>query len=119
MIAALVLGATLFSGVALGARHRVRATDGDRWRSQSGGTDGFWHILPRDVIVWKNPTDEPHDVSSYKKGKDWSFRTTLAPGESVSKRFRRQGSYYYRCRLHSTMDNGECSGMCGLIHVQR
>lgn len=93
---------------------RVRATADDRWNPS------FQHILPGTRVVWVNPErlDETHDLSSY--GNNWSKSETLLPGERTGKRFRRQGVYKYRCRLHSTKRPGEpCRGMCGVIHVER
>jgi len=90
---------------------RVRATSERTWKP------GFKHISKGDRIVWKNPTSGRHTVTAYSG--QWSKDTTLSPGEKTSFRFRTNGSYKYRCtrRGHSSLVNGECSGMCGEIHV--
>lgn len=100
-----------------GATFRVRA-------SGSPGTfawdPDFRHITKGNRIKWTNPTDYSHRVVAYKGA--WSKETTIAPGESTTKRFRRAGSYKYRCTFpgHSTLSaDGTCSGMCGTIHVTR
>lgn len=59
----------------------------------------------------------PHELTAYGRNRDKD--TLLDPGEQTAKRFRRIGTYKYRCRLHSTMTNGRRDGMCGVIHVAR
>lgn len=75
-------------------------------------------IVRGDRIVWRNPTGKRHDVVS--RGKNWSYRVVLDPGERSSpKRFRKIGRYRYRCTLHSGIVDGKCQGMCGVIRVRR
>ncbi len=100
-----------------GATSRVRASGAPG--SFSWEPD-FRHIIKGNRIKWTNPTDYSHRVVAYKG--PWSKETTIAPGESTTKRFRRAGSYRYRCTFtgHSTLSSdGTCSGMCGTIHVTR
>lgn len=119
-IAALALSIGLvvvFPGVSSGDTFRVRAVG-------SSPTDFRWdpsfrHITKGDRVVWKNATDSSHRVVAYR-GR-WSKNTTIAPGETTRKRFRRVGTYKYRCTLpgHSTLTDGNCQGMCGTVHVTR
>lgn len=111
IVCALVAGALLAPSSVSAARYRIRAIEGDEW------SPSFKHILPggRIIVIWKNPTNDLHDVKSY--GRNWDFYRQLPAGESVSKRFRRKGVYKYRCRVHSTMTDGQCEGMCGVIHI--
>lgn len=113
------LSIVAFSGVSAADTYRVRAS-GDapstyRWQPD------FRHIVKGDRIVWRNPTNVSHRVVAYK-GR-WSKNTTVPPGEKTRKRFRRAGTYKYRCTLpgHSTLsaDESTCTGMCGEIHVTR
>lgn len=96
----------------------------DTFRVKAAGDPGtyhwqpdFRHISKGDKIVWKNPTSANHTVTAYKG--PWSKNSTIKPGERTSFRFRKNGSYKYRCKTpgHSTLTNGECNGMCGEIHV--
>lgn len=84
-----------------------------RWGS------GFKHITKGDRIVWKNPTGTAHTVTAYA-GR-WSKNSSVPSGGQTSFRFRNKGSYKYRCTRpgHSSLSGGECSGMCGEIHVTR
>jgi plastocyanin len=110
-IAALALCVGLLAASAAADTKRVKATANDRWNPD------FRHITPGDRIIWKNPArhDELHDLKSY--GGNWNKDETLSPGESTRKRFRRTGTFKYRCVIHSNMSQGQCSGMCGVIHV--
>jgi plastocyanin len=76
-------------------------------------------IAKRDRIVWKNPTGTSHTVTAY--GGRWSKNTLLSPGEKTAKRFRRAGVYKFRCTIagHSSLQSGQCSGMCGRVRVRR
>lgn len=97
---------------------RVRAV-GDsptnfRWKPS------FRHITKGNRIRWKNTTSVTHRVTAYSA--NWSKDTAIAPGEATRKRFRKRGTYKYRCTVpgHSTLaSDGSCSGMCGVIHVTR
>ena len=115
-----VVAALSLTGVpatAPAATFGVRAT-GDaptnfRWEPD------FRHIVKGNRVRWRNPTEATHRVVAYS-GR-WSKETAIAPGESTSKRFRRVGRYLYRCTVpgHSTLSDGECTGMCGEVHVTR
>ncbi|MGH2694351.1 MAG: cupredoxin domain-containing protein [Actinomycetota bacterium] len=99
---------------------------GDTKRVRAEGTVGsfrwdpsFRHIVKGDRIVWKNTTNAAHRVKSY--GGNWSFKKDLPVDGRVRKRFRKRGTFRYRCTLpgHSNLDSGDCTGMCGVIHVTR
>lgn len=118
-LVALVLAAgvlTAVSPASSGATFRVRATGGPgtfRWDPD------FRHIVKGNRIRWRNPTNVTHRVVAYSG--PWSKNTAIGPGESTVKKFRRAGTYLYRCTVtgHSALSGGECSGMCGQIHVTR
>ncbi len=91
----------------------VKATARDTWN------ESYNHVVPGSRVVWKNPVrlNANHDVTAY--GRNWDKRVILSPGESTAKRFRNTGTYKYRCRIHSQLNDGQCDGMCGVIHVDR
>ena len=66
-------------------------------------------------VVWKNPTTTTHTVTAYTK--DWSKNVTISPGATTSFVFKNTGTYKFRCTIHSTLVNGVCSGMCGVVKV--
>ncbi|HEX2196444.1 MAG TPA: plastocyanin/azurin family copper-binding protein [Actinomycetota bacterium] len=74
----------------------------------------FVTINKGDKVVWKNPTNVNHTVTFYDGA---SKNTTIGPDERTSKKFRKRGAFLYRCTLHSTMNDGNCNGMCGHVHV--
>lgn len=94
---------------------------GDTTRIKAVKRDGkhvwnkdFVTIDKGDKVVWKNPSDVNHTVTFYEGAtKD----TTIAPGKRTSKKFTTRGPKYYRCKIHSTLSDGECNGMCGHVHV--
>lgn len=100
-------------------------------RFRAAGSVGNWQwepsvrrIVRGDRIVWRNPTDVTHTVTAYR-GR-WSKDTRIEPGERTRKRFRRRGVYKFRCTIgdgtplaHSTLEDGDCSGMCGTVRVRR
>ncbi len=47
----------------------------------------------------------------------WTLHHDLPQGASVTHRFASAGTYLFRCRLHSTLSNGICQGMCGRVVV--
>lgn len=105
---------TLMVPASLGDTRRIRAagcTEDPHW-DPSGRT-----ISRGDRIVWRNPTSCHHTVTAYGGG--WSKSTGLPPGGSTAKRFRRTGTYKFRClsRGHSVLENGMCTGMCGRVRV--
>lgn len=105
-LALLVLAPT----VAVGASFNVKATGEDTWRPKTR------EIHEGDKVVWKNPGDDLHNVTSY--GNNWNKETSLPPAEQTSKRFNQSGTYKYVCTEHGHVTNsGVCHGMCGKIKV--
>lgn len=94
---------------------------GDTTRIKAVKKDGkfvwnkdFVSIAKGDKVVWRNPTNVKHTVTFYEGA---SKNTTIGPDERTSKKFKTKGAKYYRCRIHSTLSDGECNGMCGHVHV--
>ena len=56
-----------------------------------------------------------HTVTAYSR--NWSKNVALTSGQTTSKIFRTKGVFKYRCRYHSTLTSGVCSGMCGKVTV--
>lgn len=111
VMALAVVSLVAFAGPSTADTFRIRATSDREWSKP------FKHINKGDRIVWKNPTSGTHTVTAYA-GR-WNKNATISPGEKTSFKFRRNGSYKYRCTQpgHSSLVNGECNGMCGEIHV--
>ena len=105
---AVALGLFLAPTPSLSDTFRVRATNKE-WKP------AVREIRKGDKVVWRNPSDRVHTVTAY--GTNWEKDTTILPGESTSKRFRRKGTYKYVCTIHGDVDNGQCDGMCGRIKV--
>lgn len=98
--------------------------DTSRFRARGCTGDPSWDPMVRkiskgDRIVWKNPTNCNHTVNAYGGG--WSKATGLPPGERTAKRFKKTGTFRFRCLTqgHSVLDNGVCTGMCGRVRVTR
>ena len=100
------------------------AGDTSRIRAAGSEQDGWkWRPVERvigtgDRIVWKNPTSKTHTVTAY--GGNWRKNTPISPGERTAKRFRRRGTFRFRCKTegHSALNNGRCVGMCGRVVVR-
>ena len=71
-------------------------------------------ISRRTTIEWLAVTNDHHIVAY---GGNWRFNHALPNGASVDRRFASAGTFLFRCRIHSTMANGVCQGMCGKIIV--
>jgi plastocyanin len=96
------------AGGAVAATAKVRAK-GEKWRPV------HTYIGRNDVVRWTNPTSKVHDLKAYGGG--WKLTAILDPGDSVKRKFKKRGTYKYRCVRHSGVVGGKCQGMCGLIHV--
>ena len=72
-------------------------------------------ISTGDTIKWK-AVSGTHTVTAY--GGNWAFNHGLATGQVEDRRFRRAGTFRFRCTIHSTLTNGQCSGMCGKVVVR-
>ena len=97
--------------VSLAETFRVKATDGNSWRP------GHTYIGRGDTVKWSNLSPRKHNIASMNSYTDWRFFKKLPRNESRSKTFTRRGTFAYRCKIHSTVNNGDCDGMCGLVHV--
>ena len=104
------LGQVAASVPAIGGAVTVKATGNDTW-SPASKTVG-----KGTKVVWKNPSGDDHDVTSYKG--TWRKASSLSEGGSTSFTFRKAGTYGYRCSRHSRMDGAKCDGMCGKIVVR-
>lgn len=113
------LGVTVAAAVAvvglaapsLGDTTRIKAVKRD---GKFVWSKDFISITKGDKVVWKNPTRRKHTVTFYEGA---AKNTTIGPGERTSKKFKSRGATYYRCTLHSEMNDGQCTGMCGHVHV--
>lgn len=94
------------------------------FRVKASGSAGSYQWQPDlrriakgDRIVWKNPTSATHTVTAYKG--PWNKDASVGSGERTKFRFTKKGTYLYRCTApgHSSLNDGECSGMCGEIRV--
>lgn len=65
-------------------------------------------------VIWKS-TCNSHTVTSYSS--NWSKNTTINTGQSTSRVFSSKGTFKFRCRFHSSVSGGQCSGMCGSVRV--
>jgi plastocyanin len=57
-----------------------------------------------------------HVIAAY--GHRWHLVHWLPRGSSVTHTFSSAGTYLFRCRIHSRIVDGYCSGMCGEIVVR-
>lgn len=71
-------------------------------------------ISAGDRIRWKAVSNS-HTVTAYGGG--WHFDESLASGDVLNHRFAHAGTFKFRCQFHSSLVNGECSGMCGKVVV--
>jgi plastocyanin len=97
------------SGVGVAKTFSVKATSSDAWKKV------HTYIGKGDTVKWKNPDSETHDLTAYGGG--WKVSQELAPGDTAKKRFKKKGTFRYRCVIHSGIVGGACKGMCGFVHV--
>ena len=70
------------------------------------------------TVVWKNTTTSKHSVTAYKNG--WSKNSVIKPNKTTSFKVTKAGTYFFYCRFHSSVSNGQCSGsMCGKVKVTK
>jgi plastocyanin len=116
--AAAVLLVTALSGVAGGSPSArggtvtVRAL-GDSYTSPHWSPK-ITRIDSGTRVKWVAVTND-HRLVAYGGG--WTFNKPLPEGSSVTRRFAHAGKYTFRCRVHSSMANGRCQGMCGKVVV--
>lgn len=96
-----------FAGTAH-AREIVRATDNQFRPARVAVSVG-------EKVIWRNTGNNPHTVTAY--GGNWRKNEPLAPGERTSRTFTLAGIYKYRCTIHSSLDGGQCTGMCAKVTV--
>jgi plastocyanin len=74
--------------------------------------------IPKDdAIKWTNQDDDEHTVTAYGRG--WDKDVELEEeGDTTKRRFRHAGTFKYRCRYHSVLTDGKCTGMCGKVVVR-
>jgi plastocyanin len=88
---------------------------------KAGAGTGCVHFKPASLtvhrgtkVVWKAVCMK-HTVTAY--GGNWSKNVTILRGQTTSRTFKTRGVFKYRCKLHSSLVNGVCSGMCGKVTV--
>jgi plastocyanin len=97
------------AGVGVAKTFRVKATSSDSWKKV------HTYIGKGDTVRWSNPDSEAHDLTAYGGG--WKMSQQLEPGATAKKRFKKKGTFRYRCVIHSGIVGGACKGMCGFVHV--
>jgi plastocyanin len=98
-LAALTLAPPLTAGattrvdaLAGGSVTRVKMVDGLAFRPRT------IHIARGDVVKWVNKDNITHTTTS----SSWDSGN-VAPGDKFKRRFRRAGTFNYRCSIHSSM----------------
>ena len=93
----------------------------DTYRIRAAGTvvNAHWepderHISQGDKIKFVNRQDVRHNVHGYR---GWDFHRALPADSAFRKTFNNAGTYRFRCRIHSDVNDGVCSGMCGKVVV--
>ena len=109
MVSLLGLSAVAGAGQQGGKTKKVKATASDLWKPL------HTYIGKGTTVKWTNPTSEIHDLAAYGGG--WSFTANMNPGQDAERKFKKKGTFKYRCVRHSGIVGGSCQGMCGLIHV--
>jgi plastocyanin len=119
---AAALGVVGLSGVA-GGREVIRAvvdtedSDGDGWTSYEWAPQQVHTVTRGERVRWNDTTGLEHTIKFYKG--PWKGRELDLPANgSVSRIVRKRGIYRYRCTIlpHSTLTDGQCTGMCGMFH---
>jgi plastocyanin len=111
IVAAVAVFLAAFTVQSAGAAVVIKGADtsaGFRWKPHAV------NVARGTKVVWKAVTGS-HTVTAYK-GR-WSKNTTIAQGTSTSFAFKSTGVFKFRCRFHSTLVNGVCTGMCGKVVV--
>ena len=95
-------------GATIARSTRVIRSSGTIWRPR------VVKITKGTTVKWV-ATSLTHTVTSYRG--PWHKNVTIATGQSTKFKFRKAGTYFFRCRFHSTLANGVCTGMCGKVVV--
>ena len=121
LVLALVAGSVAVAAPAANAvpTKTVKAAAGDRWQP---GTTHLFRQGGRGVVIWKNPTNRAggHDVKSLNIASDWRLKRTFLRNNSKStarKTFRKAGTFWFRCTIHSARVGGKWTGMIGKVRV--
>jgi plastocyanin len=109
LVLPLAVALTLVAGAARAGVDAVIRNSGTTWDPTRTV------VREGDTVKWK-VVSGLHTVTSYGGG--WSKDVELSAGESTRKTFNSAGLYKFRCRFHSTLDDGVCSGMCGRVRVR-
>ena len=88
----------------------VKATNGNVFRPE------VTRVPKRTKVVWKNTSERTHNVTATSG--NWAKAATIPPDSATGFTFRQVGRYRYRCTIHSTLQNGKCTGMCGRVVVR-
>jgi plastocyanin len=99
------------SGSAFGGGIERVFVDGNRWDRKHE------YINRGERVRWVNNSNRFHNIRSTNIQQNWNYSRNLPAGERVTRRFRRSGTFIYRCSIHSQIVQGSCEGMCGFIHV--
>jgi plastocyanin len=90
-------------------RAREVSTNTYRWRPAR------LEVAKGSKVVWRI-VDGTHNVNATSN--NWNKSTgNLVQGSKTAFTFKRNGTYRYRCTLHSSLSDGKCSGMCGKVVV--
>ncbi len=114
VVVALLLSVLVVPSAGDTSRIRAAGSEDEGWRWRPSDR----RISRGDRVVWSNPTSRTHTVTAY--GGNWNKNTSISSGERTGKRFRRRGTFRFRCVTegHSALDNGRCVGMCGKVVVR-
>jgi plastocyanin len=80
------------------------------------------HVKKGKKIKWTNKGSGPHTVSFYKKPSGSDIKGfSLSAGSSKKREPDKKGVYKYRCLIgsHSSLSNGQCTGMCGKLKIHK
>lgn len=79
-------------------------------------------VVKGTVVKWVEKSYTAHRIEFYKGPfSDGSKDFRLDPEEVVKRRLRKTGVYKFRCTIspHSSLADGVCTGMCGVIRVTK
>jgi len=82
--------------------------DGSRWRPATVS------IARGGAVKW-SAVFRSHVVKAY--GGNWSYRRSIAQGDSVRRVFNSSGTFRFYCTIHGSVSGGNCTGMCGKVLV--
>jgi plastocyanin len=80
------------------------------------------HVKKGKKIKWTNEGNGTHTVTFYKKPSGSDIKSfSLNAGDSKKRKPDKKGVYKYRCVIgsHSSLNNGQCTGMCGKLKIHK